>query len=218
MRVAIVCAGGILSGKEAMVLQLADGLRAADMDVRVIRSRWTDGRFAEQLAKLGIPSEELWFGFISAQLKLKPLLMTFDQLLRWSKLLGGYRNFLNSFRPDCVIHTNWHSLLLISPFFRPDPDIYWIHEVIPNKRAYRAVFHWLARRLAGFIAVSEAVATALRKVGLPAAKLSVVHNGIAISRSTVAESPSSLNNTVGIVGQIGEWKGHEDLLRAFQIV
>src|SRR4051794_17964210 len=111
MRVAIVCGGGILSGKEIMVLQLADGLRDLGVEVQVVNSYWTDGKFNEQLKALNIPTHKVWFGFISASLNARSVYMTLVQLLRWPQLILGYRKFLRRFRPDQVVHTNWHALL-----------------------------------------------------------------------------------------------------------
>src|SRR3954451_6944555 len=124
MKVAIICGGGIVSGKEIMVLQLAESLRDIGVDVKVVSSRWTDGRFTERLGASGIPTFKVWFGFISATLNLKCIYMTLAQLARWPQLLGAYGSFLLRFKPDAVIHTNWHSLLMILFFVRRSRDIY----------------------------------------------------------------------------------------------
>ena len=218
MKVAIVCAGGILSGKEVMVLQLADGLRDVGVTVEVVSSRWSDGKFCARLAELNIPTHKVWFGFISASLDPKCIYMTLVQLLRLPQLLGRYGSFLRRFNPDKVVHTNWHSLLAIFPFLKRDREIYWVHEVMPDKVQYRKVFGLLSRRLKCFIAVSQAVADSLGRLGIEREIIRVIHNGLdqrKFAESKPTDAHGCLN--VGIVGQVGSWKGHEDLLNAFAI-
>jgi glycosyltransferase involved in cell wall biosynthesis len=214
--IAIVCGGGILSGKEVMVLQLAEGLRSIGYNLKIVTSFWSDGNFQRRLKALGLPANPVWFGFISATLRADCLYMTAAQILRWPQLLIGYRRFLLRFAPDKVIHTNWHSLLMIAPFLKRKRDVFWVHEVMPNKRQYRILFRWLERHLCCFIAVSHAVAESLRKLGIAEQKIHVIYNGIADPNAIGAEiSRPDTGFVVGIVGQIGAWKGHEDLLEGF---
>ena len=217
--VGIVCGGGIVSGKEIMVLELADGLRSLGYDVEIVSSFWSDGNFAQRLKALGLPTHRVWFGFISATLNPASIYMTFAQALRWPQLLAGYGRFLRRFKPDRVIHTNWHSLLTTYPFLRSDRDIYWVHEVMPNKTQYRKVFGWLDIKLHCFVAVSHAVAESLHNLGIARARILTIHNGLSDPLSTsTGISRESGELKIGIVGQVGPWKGHDDLLEAFHVV
>lgn len=215
-RVAIVCGGGIVSGKEMMVLELARGLQTSGHDIKIVVSFWTDGNFVSCLNTAGISHYPAWLGFISATIRLDCLYMTAAQILRWPQLLIGYRRFLLRFAPSKVVHTNWHSLLMIAPFLKPERDVFWVHEIMPDKPQYRKLFRWLERRLCCFIAVSHAVAESLGKLGIAEQKIHVVHNGISDPTSDEAKTQRPRDEfVVGIVGQIGAWKGHEDLLEAF---
>ena len=214
--IAIVCGGGIVSGKEIMVLELARGLQTSGHDIRVVVSFWTDGTFVSRLNTAGISHYPVWFGFISATMRLDCLYMTAAQILRWPQLLASYRRFLLRFAPNKVIHTNWHSLLMIAPFLKPERDVFWVHEIMPNKPQYRKLFRWLERHMCCFIAVSRAVAESLGKLGIAEQKIHVIHNGITDPTSDSAEIQRTDDElVVGIVGQIGAWKGHEDLFEAF---
>ena len=217
MRVAIVCGGGIDSGKEIMALELAKGLRSFGNDVQVVSSRWSDGNFARRLQALGLQTYKVWFGFISATLTPACIYMTSAQIARWPQLLTGYRSFLRRLKPNKVIHTNWHSLLTIFPFLRPERDIYWVHEVMPNKTQYRKVFGWFAARLQCFVAVSHTVAESLHDLGIAREKICVIYNGLAdpLSDGNVLRKREA-GIRVGIAGQIGPWKGHDDLVDAFR--
>jgi glycosyltransferase involved in cell wall biosynthesis len=217
--VAIICGAGIVSGKEIMVLELLAGLRDQGLAVDVLTSSWGSPDFRERCTKTGSSVHSMRLGFISASLSWDNLWMTAHQLLYWPKLVASYRSFLKSSRPPKVIHTNWHHLFLLGLFLKSERDVFWIHEVIPNKWQYRKFFRWLECRLQGFVAVSQAVATSLRKVGISDGKIRVVHNGIADPAPAVsAIQERNQKVTVGIVGQIGHWKGHEDLLSAFALI
>jgi glycosyltransferase involved in cell wall biosynthesis len=214
--IAIVCGAGIVSGKEIMALELITGLREQGYAVDVVTSSWGSGEFRRRCEKLGVRAHVMRLGFISATLNRQSLYMTAHQLLRWPGLVISYRRFLKKSQPRRVIHTNWHHLLLLAPFLKPERDLFWLHEVIPNKRQYRKFFRWLERHLQVFVAVSNAVAESLRKIGIAEKKIRVIHNGIADPASGAARVEARGEKLiVGIVGQIGVWKGHDDLLDAF---
>ncbi len=215
-RIALICGAGYVSGKEIMALELADGLRASGHSVAVATSRWGNGDFADRLTKLGCPYRRLWLGFISATLSLECLRMTAHQMMHWPELVIGYRRYLRETMPEKVVHTNWHHLLLLWPFLRPERDLFWLHEVVPDKPQYRRVFQSLARRLQCFVVVSHAVAKSLQQIGIADDKIRVLHNGMANPAIAVRQrSKACAGLRIGIVGQVGQWKGHEDLLEAF---
>jgi len=219
-RIGIVCAAGIVSGKELMALSLAKALRDAGCAVTMLASSWNNGDFPDRLRNAAIPARILPLGFISATLTWKNIGMTAEQVSRWPELLLRYRAFLRDTRPQRVIHTNWHHLLLLAPFLRRERDIYWVHDFIPSSLRYRTLFRWLDRHLAAFVVVSQSVARSLVQAGVNEASISVIHNGIedlAQAQATPSR-PAGTPFRVGIVGQVGQWKGHDDLLAAFASV
>jgi len=219
MQTAIVCGAGIVSGKEIMALELGEGLRSRGRSVNYVTSLWGDGDFSVRLEALGFPFRRMRLGFISATLSLDCLRMTADQLCHWPGLVRDYRRFLHEENPRHIIHTNWHHLLLLRPWLRPERDLLWLHEVVPDKPQYVRVFGWLAKRLRCFIGVSEAVAESLRRIGIPAAKIQVIHNGLSDPSAGLPARPARGSEVnIGIVGQIGAWKGHEDLVEAFALI
>ena len=76
------------------------------------------------------------------------------------------------------------------------------------------------RRTARVIAVSEAVAEALRTQGIFAAdKITVIHNGIDLSRFSPRERSESRSMIrVGMVGHLAEIKGQADFVQAAALV
>jgi glycosyltransferase involved in cell wall biosynthesis len=202
-----------------MGLELGQGLHAAGMPVVYITSKWGDGSFNRRLDDIGLPHHRIRLGFISATLSLDCMRMTADQLIHLPKMLIDYRGILVRERPSRVIHTNWHHVLLMWPFLRPERDIFWLHEVVPDKPHYSQLFSTLARRLQCFVAVSDAVAAALRRAGVPATQIHVIRNGLSDPASDLhLRDRSTTSQDIGIVGQVAAWKGHEDLCEAFVMI
>ena len=201
-----------------MSLELAAKLRERGYAVEAITSSWGDGKFAERMAALGIPTRRMRLGFLSATLKFSQLRMTATQLMYLPNLWLAYARFVRERKPGVIVHTNWHHLLLLLPFLRPDRDIFWLHEVIPRNGKYRSIFGGLHRRISRVIAVSHAVRRSIVDAGVPEEKVKVVHNGITdFSNGPIATIPSG-HLRIGIAGQITPAKGHEDLLEAFATV
>lgn len=216
MKIAIVCGAGMVSGKEIMALELGAGLRDHGHDVVFVTSLWGDGKFRARLEAERFPKRCMRLGFISATLSLDCLRMTLDQLVRVPGLWWDYARFLRQEKRQQVIHTNWHHLLMLWPFLQKHRDWFWLHEVVPDRPQYRFVFQRLGRRLRGFIPVSDAVKVSLLRIGIPEHQIHVVHNGLAdpMAGGDVS-APAWPGVRVGIVGQVGAWKGHTDLLEAF---
>jgi len=214
--IAIICGAGYVSGKEIMALELAEGLHDNGQSVNCITSQWGDGDFVGRLSTRALPYRRMRLGFISATLTWDAMRMTLDQLWRWPRLILDYFIFLRQEKPTQILHTNWHHLILLWMFLDSKRDWFWVHEIMPDKPQYRRMFGWFAPRMKGFIAVSHATAAALRSLGVPDAKLHVIHNGLVDPSSTDSSlPPQPLGKNIGIIGQVGAWKGHEDLLEAF---
>lgn len=220
MRTAIVCGAGVVFGKETIALELGEGLRASGVDVNFVTSLWGDGAFRKQVHALGFPVHSMRLGFISATLTFDCMRMTADQMWRWPGLLVDYRRLLRSETPRRVIHTNWHHLLLLLPFLKPERDLFWLHEMVPDKPQYRRVFGWLSRRLGCFVPVSQAVAGSLRSIGVAPEKIRVIHNGYKDPVAVGAGRKARKGNTIriGIAGQMTAGKGHQDLFDAFALI
>jgi glycosyltransferase involved in cell wall biosynthesis len=215
----IICGAGIVSGKEIMALELGEGLTRRGRSVHFITSFWNNGDFPNRLKQLQIPTYILPIGFISATVTKRNLEMTLEQVRHWPALLYGYRSLLRLLRPQKIIHMNWQHLLLLFPFLKPQRDLFWVHDLVPDLWQYRLVFGWLERRLGAFICVSHATACSLRKIGISEHKIRVIHNGLADpTRSTDFAFRSCEQFRIGIVGQVGPWKGHDNLLDAFALI
>ncbi len=218
MRVTIICGAGMVSGKEIMALELGQGLRTTGHSVNYVATLWGDGKFRERLNLLKFPLRCMRLGFISATLTLDCLRMTGDQLLRVPGLWLDYRRFLSQARPEHIIHTNWQHVLALCPFLKIERDWLWLHECIPDQPQYRHVFRWLSRRLRGFVPVSNAVRNSLLTIGIPDEKIQVIHNGLSDPAEGLKSPLHTPGLRIGIAGQVGAWKGHQDLIEAFALL
>ncbi|MBI1203297.1 MAG: glycosyltransferase [Rhodopseudomonas sp.] len=212
-RIVIVCGAGYVSGKEIASLNLAQSLRAAGHDVAFIVSAWSDGDFPRRLEDAGFACCRLRLGFVSMTLSRRAMADTLNQLLHWPALLLRYRRAIRQLRADAVIHTNWHHALLLLPLLRPARDVFWMLETAASRWRFARVYGAIAARTAGIVAISQAVWQSLRAIGVPADRLRIVYLGVP---AAPAIEPPGLQPVLrfGIVGQVGAWKGHDDLIDA----
>lgn len=212
--VIFVGGGPIIGGKEIISLILARGLRQAGYRLAWFASSWQgEGVFISRLRQEKIDFYRLRLGFISISLSWKPIQWTLAQLFYWPVLIAGYLRCIKRIAPSIVIHNNWHHALLLAPVLDPSRDLYWSHEIVPNKWHYRRVFRAIARHVARVVCVSHACRRSLEALGVPPDRISVIHNGVDFD-ATVSPPGKSAVLRVGIVGQIGPWKGHDDLIAA----
>jgi glycosyltransferase involved in cell wall biosynthesis len=211
--VLIVCGAGIVSGKEIVSLHLARGLRDAGWNPEFVTSSWGDREFVRRLEQDGFKYQRLRIGFISASLRLDPLLMTLDQLRFWPALAYRYTRLIKATAPRAVIHTNWHHALLLLPFLKPHRDIFWVHEVFPQTSRYGHMLRAIAKKVGRVVCISQAVARSVLALGVPKTHVMVIHNGLP-PHDLIPAPGDQPTLRLGIIGQIAPWKGHDDLLDA----
>lgn len=228
MRILVVCGAGYVSGLEIVTLNLIQGLRQRGHDVRCITSSWGDGDLPRRLEASSIPHIRLPLGFISKTLSLPALIMSLDQLIKLPKLWVGYLRYVRNFEPHVILHSNFHHLILLWPFLAVGNCLYHVHNCFPPTTFYRFLFKALNKRLGKFIAVSDFAGRSLLNLKLPPHKVVHVPNGVAFDHEpegkTVKPKASDVQPStyspvrIGIVGQIGGWKGHDDLIEALRLL
>jgi glycosyltransferase involved in cell wall biosynthesis len=212
--VILVGGGNIISGKEIVMLHLARGLRRAGYRPVFITSVWGGkNEFVSRLKADDLEYYRVRLGFISKTLSWKPIVWTATQLIYWPALVIGYLNAVKASAPRAIVHTNWHHALLLMPVLDRRRDLYWSHEVVSARRHYGWIFRAIARRVSHVVCVSHAVRRSMEQIGVPACKLLVVHNGTPFD-GTFQPPRRELPLRLGIVGQVGSWKGHGDALDA----
>jgi glycosyltransferase involved in cell wall biosynthesis len=226
VKILFICGGGIVSGKEIITLSLMDGLRARGHEVRCVTSTWGAGEFAERLNAGQTPFIKLPLGFISKTLSLSAIRMTLHQMLKMPRLWLGYKSYLREFKPDVVVQTNFHHAFLLWPLMEARNTIFHVHDPVSQTGFYRRLFKFLNRKLCAFVGVSDFIRDMIIQLGVPPEKVFSVRNGIDIKgieekideRAEVIAGKRQGQTTgavkIGIVGQVGEWKGHDDFVEA----
>lgn len=225
MNILFICGAGTVSGREIATLNLIEGLRGRGHDVRCVATTWGDGKLAERLRAASVPHVLLPLGFISKTLSWPAIRMTLDQLRRVPRLWLGFRRYLREVKPDVVVQTNFHHVFLLWPLLNARNTFFQVHDDFPQTAFYRRLFSFLNRRLCAFICVSRYIARSVVSLGIQPEKVCSVYNGIiacesadhAASTSTAAANRAGCENcavVIGIVGQTGAWKGHDDLIEA----
>src|SRR6266496_902522 len=227
MRILFICGAGYKYGKEIIVLSLLDGLRKRGHEVACVTSSWSDGKFVEELTRLAIPYEKMPLGFISKQLSGTAIRMTLEQVKMLPQLWRAYRKFLKEFEPDIIVHSTFHHLVVLWPILSGCRNIFHVHDYFFPTKFYRNVLSLIQGRVQGFIGVSEFIATSLATAGIPRGKIGCVLNGVSVNPSINGTNKKGdwanceSNNKaeglrIGIIGQIGPWKGHDDFLAALR--
>jgi glycosyltransferase involved in cell wall biosynthesis len=156
-------------------------------------------------------------------MSLPAIWMTLDQIHKLPALWRGFRKLIKAFRPDIIVHSNFHHIFVLWPLLKSEINVFHVHDNFPATPFYRRLFKILSRRMTVFVGVSKFVANALTNLGVPRNKVVHVLNGVAFDGSeyrTGSNSNYKHNGAIriGIVGQVDEWKGHEDLVDALHLL
>lgn len=219
MRVLFVCAAGCVYGKELLTLTLMQDLRARGHSVMCINSSWGDPEFEKLLDKEQIANVSAPLGFISKTLTWPAFVMTLDQLRKLPSLWVRYRKTLKQFKPQVVVHSNFHHLLMLWPML-DGTNVFHVHDCFPDTRFYRRILKFLEKKVCLFVGVSGFVAASLRRLGVDKPRVTHVLNGIA-AESTHGSFDNGRTKralVIGIVGQVRQWKGHGDLIEALRLI
>jgi glycosyltransferase involved in cell wall biosynthesis len=230
VKILFVCGAGLVYGKEIITLSLAEGLRERGHDVRCAISIWSsDGKYAEKLQGSSIPFVRLPLGFISKTMTRRALGMTFETLCQTPGLWLGYRRYLKEFQPDVVVHSTLHHVFHVWPLLNPRNTFFHVHDPFAQTKFYRRLFRLLSMRLRAFIGVSRYIEQSIINLGIAPEKVFSVLNGVTpesgVENGNPSRSRAELSNKsngngapvkIGIVGQIGEWKGHDDFVESLK--
>ena len=223
LRISVFCPGSRFFGKERMALAAMKGLTERGHSVHCVLNAWNNGEFAGRLADLGIPMTRVHLGLISRTLKSPYVWWTINALIH---LPGARRRclaHLATFQPDAVLFYDWDWLVYSNPLVRNYRTFLYVHDLGISAAARGTRFNqWRLRRLEErvhtYIAVSESVRQRLTDIGVPESKIRLVYNGIESALPTNARSTSAERVRIGIVGQVGKWKGHDDLIEALRLL
>lgn len=218
LRVGVLCGGTLVSGTEMVALTVARGLKARGHDVRALINGWNNGDFPSRLDDAGIPHEAAHLGKISLTLRQPYLGWSAAALVRLPGGLRVARRWIRSFAPDVVIANNRDATLMLSFLLRDTPVLFHMHEAPAPTPMTTRIFRHIATRTTTFLAVSRYVSARLTEFGIAPDKTQVVYNGVDWPVMPEARPVAGRPFTIGIVGQIGDWKGHDDLIAALGVL
>ncbi|HEY0386660.1 MAG TPA: glycosyltransferase family 4 protein [Pyrinomonadaceae bacterium] len=232
MKILFVCGAGYVYGKEIITLSLMRALRERGHDVRCIISSWAHDDYDRRLEAEAIPFISLPLGFISKTLTLSAQRMTIDTLSKSPRLWLGYRRYLKEFEPDVVVHSTLHHIFHLWPVLDGRNTFFHVHDPFTPTRFYRRIFQMLSRRVRAYIGVSHFIERSIVALGVAPEKVFSVLNGVRPPENidqTPETSPDAAEIVapanghaattpvrVGIVGQVGEWKGHDDFVESLK--
>lgn len=218
MNIVFVCGAGYISGKEIATLKFVERLEGMGHAITWITSAWNDGDMQSRLEQMGTAHEQLRIGFISRTMTFHAIGMTLEQIAYLPPLWWRYAQVLRRVQPTRVVHSTLHHVVLLTPFLSADRDVFHVHDCFEPTRWYRRLFSMIAPRLRCFVAASWAAHEALVALGVPTAKIRVVHNGIEVGPERHSGSGDRKAVVLGIAGQIAAAKGHGDLVAAIALV
>ncbi|MFT3908086.1 MAG: glycosyltransferase family 4 protein [Ferruginibacter sp.] len=220
MRILIICGAGYVSGKEKIMLSLLKGFSNDGHEVYCMTSSWGNGQFENMLVSEKINFSKIRLGFISKTFNWSAFKMTLGQAVYWPKLIYDYKKIVSRFKPDVVIHSNFHHLFLLYPAVRSKKavHIYHSHESIYNTKFYRRLFTLFQKKIKFFIGVSGYVTNKMINLGIDSSKAKAIQNGVEIIKWIPRPFNQDETFNIGIAGQVGGWKGHEDLVLAISIL
>ena len=211
-----VCGGSYVSGAEIVELSIMRELKARGHQVHALANAWNDGDFLARLEEAGIPSTVAFTGKLTV--KLNRLHWMADTLRHLPGARRTARALAARLRPDVVVVCNRDTLLLLAGLFRDSVLAYHVHEVAPPTKGARQWFRVLRRLTDRFLAVSEFIQERLAELGVPREQIRAVQNGVAPPETPPEADAQGRVPTVGICGQVGPWKGHDDLVEALGLV
>jgi glycosyltransferase involved in cell wall biosynthesis len=218
-----------VSGLQIMTLRFFERL-STRIDSHFLITRWTDGKFSQQLAELAIPYTYSWLGMFSRKLDWVNLHMTIHCLSKIPQLYWDFLRLVRSYRPDVIYAGNYHELILLWPVLLRQriPLIYHVHNPLPAGPFYRRTFFFWRRVVNHYIGVSNSVTSSILNLGVDQNHISLLYNGVDLSRF---QNPGRRSDyfckkygwsdesvIIGMTGQMSEAKGHLDLLEAMTLV
>ncbi len=202
-------------GAEKVLYSLLEGLGSSGLDLELAAPRETDR------TRLLAPDVDChWlppFRMVPSR-SIPNLLRTAASLLRSSLAFGA---LLGRLRPDLIYVNSIFALhfVAIPAVIRGIPFVYHEHNLASqrSRSIWNLAFSRLVRRARLIVAISEAVAEELRRLGVPGSRIRVVHN--AVERIGPTPTPARRPAAAGPfrvvqVANLHRWKGHATIVEA----
>lgn len=218
LRLLFLCGGSLVSGLEIMAISVMRGLRERGHQPFCLTNAWTDGDFCSRLRESEIPNRSAHFGRISKPFRFRAMWDSANAAVHLPAARRQFRRLLRDYSPQVVVAYNRDTLFLAGDLLSNYPTIFHVHELAADTRAARWIYSRLDGVVEAYAPVSSHAGERLASLGIDKRRIVVIPNGIPPVTPTARSSAEGGVLTVGIVGQIGPWKGHEDLLEALRLL
>lgn len=212
--------GSYVSGNEIVALTVIKNLKKRGHNVHCLLSGWNDGDFISRLKKMGVNYSELKLGFMSKNiLNIKYFKWTIDAIVNLPMAWYKFKKTYNRFDPDVFVSHTVRGAAMVYPFLEGHKTVHYVQGAPGQTFFDKKIINGSDRSGKLYLAPSRHIKSKICEMGVPEAQTAVIYNGVEVP-SEVSELPQSSGAvpTIGIVGQIGEWKGHDDLVEALRIL
>ena len=221
LRILTLIGGSYVSGAEIVALETMTGLQDRGHEVHCVSNGWNDGDFVARLDWAGILHDTIKLGFISKQITdPKYLRWTLNALLHLPKAWYRFWRINRRFDPDVVVVHGTRMAAMIRPLLRPAETVFYIHGAPSPSFFTQCIIDEGGTQGELYIGVSKYIQSEIRKMGVPEDRTTVIYNGVEVpgNPSQLQRQAQDRTVTIGIVGQVGDWKGHDDLVEALRIL
>lgn len=207
--------GSYVYGKEKSILPLMKGLKERGYTVHNVSNGWNDGVFNSLLRETGIPYTEIKLGKISKTWSPRYLWWTLNACIHLPGAWWKFRRLLKRLKPDVIAFESYYQLFFLKGLLKKnqrilvtnheEPEANYFFSTVMRSRLSSRIHH---------IGVSRFICNKLLQLGVAPNKVHLLYNSL---ESLPAKSPpkaSSESMVIGCAGQIGPWKGQEDLIEA----
>ncbi len=122
---------------------------------------------------------------------------------------------LCALRPD-VVQTNGFKMHVLGALAATEP-IWHVHDFVSSRLAMKTLLRRLSHRPRAIVAISETVASDLRKIVRVPASVRTILNSVDLSQ-TPSYAASAGPVRIGLVATFAKWKGHRDFLKALALL
>jgi len=222
MKILTVCSSWRVFGAETITLKMLQGFKRRGHEQLAVVSTFGDGEFSRRLGKLGIQETAMPFAMVALPKSLKMIKYTLHTSMYLPMLWWRWRRTLRNFNPDVILWTGSKQALLVLPWLDSTPSFLIEFTQVPPTRSMKRLYGELAKKLTGFVAVSDFMRGHLHAVGAPLKKIHVVKSGayFEADRPAIEHAVSSTVRNgneptrIGIIGQVAPNKGHDCLVAA----
>lgn len=200
-----VAPGSVVSGAETVLLRDLQAARGAGWRVRLA---CTDGALTTHARDAGIERVRIPDLRLPEGRREIASMRAFGRAMRATAIIGRATS-----PGEVIVANGLNTLPALVPLARRNPVVYFAHDVLV--RPDRVALLRLCSRWISAIAVSEAVATPLRSLGVDT---TVVLNGTPWPMERAPTHPRDAAPIVGISALLTPWKGHAVLLEALALM